>query len=48
VIAATRIARRRVARRPAARRSTRRANAIGAVLKGVSIIAITSARIAPV
>jgi len=47
VIAATRIARQRVARRPAARRSTRPANAIGAVLKGASIIAITSARIAP-
>jgi hypothetical protein len=47
VIAATRIARPRVAQRLAARRSTRPATAIGAVPKGASIIAITSARIAP-
>jgi hypothetical protein len=47
VIAATRIARRRVARRPAARRSALPANAISAAPKAASIIAITSARIAP-
>jgi len=47
VIAATRIARRRVGRPRAARRSAPRANAIVAVLKAASIIAITSAPIAP-
>jgi hypothetical protein len=47
VIVATRIARRRAVRSPAGRRSAPRANAIGAVLKVVSIIAITSAHTAP-
>jgi hypothetical protein len=47
VIAARRIARWRVAWRHGARRSAPRANATAAVLKDASIIAITSARIAP-
>jgi hypothetical protein len=42
-----RIARERVARPPAARRSAPPGNAIGAVLKGASIIAITSGPTAP-
>ena len=47
VIAAMRIARRRVARWPAVRPSVPRANAIGAVPRDASIIAITSVRTAP-
>jgi hypothetical protein len=42
-----RIARTDVGARPAACRWTRLVNAIGAALKGVSITAITSVRIAP-
>jgi hypothetical protein len=42
-----RIARQRVAPPPAARRSVPRGSATVAALKGVSIIVITSARIAP-
>ena len=47
VIAATPIARRRVAQPRAAPRSAPRANVIGAVPKGASIIATISARTAP-
>jgi hypothetical protein len=47
VIAATRIARRRVVWRRVVTASAPPANAIAAVPKGASIIAITSVRIAP-